>query len=121
MPLLEETGYMPSKKYVSGFELREHAERIANPWGLNERVGFEAFVRGLFWDDGEGCWVVDVVTGSGEVVKLEAEFVIIATGLLNMPKGPRTFEKVFKGICFMPRAGTTGIPVAAMRIRIWLI
>lgn len=38
MPLLEETKYMPSHKYMPGPELKEHAERIAHHWGLSERV-----------------------------------------------------------------------------------
>jgi hypothetical protein len=38
MPLLEETGYMPSEKYAPGWELREHSERIADKWHLRERA-----------------------------------------------------------------------------------
>lgn len=34
MPLLEETGYMPSHKYVPGVEIKNHAYRIASMYGL---------------------------------------------------------------------------------------
>src|SRR5690242_11929494 len=42
MPLLEETGYMPSSKYVTGAELLEHADRIADQWKLRDRALFRA-------------------------------------------------------------------------------
>ncbi len=45
MPLLEETGYVPKSKYASGVELREHAERIAEKWGLSDKVLFRANVE----------------------------------------------------------------------------
>jgi hypothetical protein len=38
--LLEETGYMPSMKYVSGDELRRYAELLAGQWGLLGRGMF---------------------------------------------------------------------------------
>ena len=38
MPLLEETGYMPTSKYAHGSELREHAERIASMWNLTDKA-----------------------------------------------------------------------------------
>lgn len=37
MPLLEETGYVPRHKYAYGEELREHAVRIAERWGVVDR------------------------------------------------------------------------------------
>lgn len=47
MPLLEETKYMPSQKYVNGPELREHANRIAGQWNLSERTLFQTVVNKL--------------------------------------------------------------------------
>lgn len=40
LPLLEETGYMPSHKYVSGVEVRDHAYRIARMFDLYHRALF---------------------------------------------------------------------------------
>lgn len=101
MPLLEETGYMPSRKYVSGTELREHAERIARRWELDGRALFGVSVRSLVWDD-EGCfWNVKVQVEDGSEQRLKADFVVGATGLLNSPKIPRGFqEDVFQGKVF---------------------
>lgn len=101
MPLLEETGYMPSRKYVSGIELQEHADRIARHWELISRASFNTSVRSLTWKDDGAFWSVEVLSTSGQPVKLEAEFVITATGLLNTPKIPKTFERqVFNGHMF---------------------
>ncbi|MDZ7826473.1 MAG: hypothetical protein U5R48_11185 [Gammaproteobacteria bacterium] len=45
MPLLEETGYMPSEKYVRGPEIRAHCERIAAQYGLYEKALFHTEVN----------------------------------------------------------------------------
>lgn len=101
MPLLEETGYMPSRKYASGIELQEHADRIARRWELDSRALFNSSVRNLSWNDEEACWMVEVVSVSGQSVTLEADFVITVTGLLNTPKMPKVFENgVFNGRMF---------------------
>ena len=36
MPLLEETGHMPTEKYVHGPEILAHCQRIGRQFGLYE-------------------------------------------------------------------------------------
>ncbi|KAE9412618.1 hypothetical protein Angca_005457, partial [Angiostrongylus cantonensis] len=36
LPLLEETGYMPPRNYASGEEIRQHAERLVDHFGLRQ-------------------------------------------------------------------------------------
>ncbi|CEL11269.1 ausB [Aspergillus calidoustus] len=90
MPLLEETGYIPSAKYVPGEELRSHAERIAQHWGLGTRTGFGVRVEELRWDEKGIRW--DVRGGRTQDPTMRwtctADFVIIATGTLNRPRVP---------------------------------
>ncbi|OJJ38283.1 hypothetical protein ASPWEDRAFT_35909 [Aspergillus wentii DTO 134E9] len=89
MPLLEETGYMPTQKYVPGNELREHAERIAQKWGLEGRGVFQTAVKSLLWDEENLIWKADVLQNGGEaMVNLTADFVILASGVVNIPKVP---------------------------------
>ena len=38
LPLLEETGYVPTEKYVRAPEILEHCNRIADQFGLHERA-----------------------------------------------------------------------------------
>lgn len=115
MPLLEETGYMLTQKYVSRSEVREHAERIASAWTMDERALFGTSVRGVTWNDEGFCWFVKVEVGDGQVEMLQSDCVVGATGLLNSPKIPRGFqEENFEGRTFYGARGdyeyTVGTP-----------
>ncbi|KAJ5471246.1 hypothetical protein N7530_008603 [Penicillium desertorum] len=89
MPLLEETKYMPSQKYVNGPELREHANRIAGQWNLSERALFQTVVNKLAWNDQDRQWTVHVTPHGQSPTAIQSDFVILATGLLNSPKIPK--------------------------------
>jgi cyclohexanone monooxygenase len=84
IPLLEETGYMPSKAYVDGFEIYEHFQRIATRFGLYENALFHTLVRTLRWDESIKRWRVG--TNRGDDIR--ARFVVMAGGPLNRPKLP---------------------------------
>ncbi len=51
LPLLEESGQMPSKKYTFAPEIFEHAHRIATHYGLYDNALFSTVVTALEWDD----------------------------------------------------------------------
>jgi len=51
LPLLEQMGFMPSKKFADGFEIREYAQSIARRFGLYENALFHTTVTALRWDD----------------------------------------------------------------------
>ncbi|KAJ5545559.1 hypothetical protein N7461_007863 [Penicillium sp. DV-2018c] len=89
MPLLEETKYIPSQKYVSGPELKDHANRIANQWGLSDRALFNTKVNKLTWKDNLGQWVVDITPDGQSATTLTPDFAIMATGLLDSAKVPK--------------------------------
>ncbi len=84
LPLLEETGYLPSMKYTAAPEIHAHAERIADNFGLLDRALFSTRVTGLRWDDDDHRWVVTTDRGD----ELRARFVAMGTGPLNRPKLP---------------------------------
>jgi cyclohexanone monooxygenase len=93
MPLLEETGHMPSEKYVHGPEILEHSRRIARHFGLYDDALFSTEVTSLEWDDASGCWVIGTNRGD----RFTATFVTVGTGPLHRPKLPgipgiETFE-----------------------------
>ncbi len=97
IPLLEETGYMPTKKYVDGFEIQEHFRRIANQFGLYQRALFHTLVRALRWDETIKRW--RLTTNRGDDIR--ARFVVMACGPLNRPKLPGIPGiKSFKGHSF---------------------
>ena len=47
LPLLEETGHMPSQKYVPAPEIHAHAQRIATTFGLYDGALFSTEVTEL--------------------------------------------------------------------------
>ncbi|KAJ6150376.1 hypothetical protein N7471_001575 [Penicillium samsonianum] len=89
MPLLEETKYMPSQKYVTGHELREHANRIASQWNLSERALFQTVVNKLAWNDQDCQWTIHITPYGQSPTAIQSDFVILATRLLNSPKIPK--------------------------------
>ena len=97
IPLLEETGYMPSKKFIDGWEIHEHFQRIANQFGLYENALFHTLIRTLRWDESIQRW--RLTTNRGDDIR--ARFVIMCGGPLNRPKLPGIPGiKDFKGTTF---------------------
>jgi cation diffusion facilitator CzcD-associated flavoprotein CzcO len=84
LPLLEETGHMPTEKYVHGPEILAHCQRIARQFGLYDDALFHTEVTGLAWDDARDVWVIDTSRGD----RLTARFVVVGTGPLSVPKLP---------------------------------
>lgn len=84
LPLLEETGFMPSKKFADGHEIRGYINLIAERFGLGGQALFHTRTTGLRWDESIQRW--HVTTNRGD--DLRARFVIMANGLLNIPKLP---------------------------------
>jgi cyclohexanone monooxygenase len=84
MPLLEETGFMPSKKFADGYEIQEHCQRIAKQYALYERALFHTLIKALRWDDAIKRW--RITTNRGDEIR--ARFVLMCGGPLNRPKLP---------------------------------
>ncbi|MEM7095931.1 MAG: NAD(P)/FAD-dependent oxidoreductase [Actinomycetota bacterium] len=84
MPLLEETGHMPSEKYAHGPELFAHSQRIGRHYGLYDDAIFSTEVTSLDWDDESSRWII--TTNRGDAIR--ARFVGIGTGPLHRPKLP---------------------------------
>ncbi|MCX4092524.1 flavin-containing monooxygenase [Nocardia sp. alder85J] len=84
LPLLEETGYIPSEKYTHGDECYEHAQRIGKQFGLYEKAIFHTLIRGLEWDDTIARW--RITTNRGDDIR--ARFIVMCQGPYNRPKLP---------------------------------
>src|ERR1700678_1688690 len=86
LPLLEETGHMPTEKYVHGPEILAHCRRIASQFGLYSGALLHTEVTGLAWDETTARWVITTSRGD----RLTAQFVVLGTGPLSAPKLPGT-------------------------------
>lgn len=84
LPLLEETGYMPTRKYARAPEILEHSRRIGEHFDLYPRALFQTVVQAMHWQEERARW--RVTTDLGDVI--EARFVVLAGGPLHRPKLP---------------------------------
>ncbi len=84
MPLLEETGHMPTEKYAHGPEILEHCQNIAHQYGLYEHALFHTEVTDAAWDDTRSCWVIRTNRGD----EFTAQFLGMGTGPLHVAKLP---------------------------------
>ena len=84
MPLLEERGYVPTRKYAFGDEIREHLEWIADEFDLVGDALFHTTVQTTEWDEEEARWIIR--TDRGDEIK--ARYVVMAVGILNLMKLP---------------------------------
>ena len=84
LPLLEETGFMPSRKFADGLEIQAHCRRIAEKYHLYEGALFHTLITALRWDEAIQRW--RIATNRGD--EILARFVIMCGGPLNRPKLP---------------------------------
>jgi cation diffusion facilitator CzcD-associated flavoprotein CzcO len=84
MPLLEETGHMPSELYAHAPEILEHCDRIAKQYGLRDSALFHTQVTGMDWDASRRVWIVRTDRGD----EFTARYVGMGTGPLHVPKLP---------------------------------
>lgn len=84
LPLLEETGHVPTERYARGPEILEHSRRIARQFGLYDDALFQTEVTGLEWDGDAARWTVRTNRGD----EMRARFVLVCTGPLHRPKLP---------------------------------
>jgi len=84
MPLLEETGHMPSEKYAHAPEILEQCQRIGKQYGLYENALFHTEVRNLEWDGDRSRWMIETNRGD----HFTADFIGMGTGPLHVPKLP---------------------------------
>ncbi len=84
LPLLEETGYMPTMKYVFAPEIWAHTKRIAEHWDLYPHALFSTHVTTMTWNDDAHHWLVSTDRGD----RITADYIAMGTGPLNRPKLP---------------------------------
>src|SRR5579884_450844 len=84
MPLLEETGHMPTEKYAHAPEILEHSRRIAKHFDLYDNSLLHTEVTDLEWDEARSVWIVRTNRGD----EFTAQFVGMGLGPLHVPKLP---------------------------------
>jgi cation diffusion facilitator CzcD-associated flavoprotein CzcO len=84
LPLLEETGYIPTEKYAGAPEIFAYCQLLGRHFDLYNRALFQTLVSEVRWDEARARWIVS--TGHGDV--LAARFLVIAGGVMHKAKLP---------------------------------
>jgi cation diffusion facilitator CzcD-associated flavoprotein CzcO len=84
MPLLEETGFMPTEHYARATEIFEYSKLLARSFDLYPHALFQTDVTGAEWDEPAMRW--QVTTSRGDL--LSARFLVLAGGILHKAKLP---------------------------------
>jgi cation diffusion facilitator CzcD-associated flavoprotein CzcO len=84
LPLLEETGYMPTERYASAAEIFEYCQLIGRHFGLYDHALFQTVIDTAEWDEDAARWIV--TTNRGDTFR--TRFLVTAGGLLHKAKLP---------------------------------
>lgn len=84
LPLLEETGYMPTERYASAAEIFEYCQLLGRHFDLYPHALFQTEVADAVWDDDASRW--RVTTTRDDV--LSTRFLVTAGGILHKAKLP---------------------------------
>ncbi len=84
LPLLEEVGFIPERKYSRAPEILLHSRKIAEKYDLYRNACLQTEVKAVRWDADSARWIIE--TNRGDAMK--ARFVIMANGPLHRPKLP---------------------------------
>jgi cyclohexanone monooxygenase len=84
LPLLEETSYIPTEKYVRAPEILKHCRRIAEHYGLYDNACLSTEVTGIEWDAAKSRWTIRTNRGDA----MSARFLVMGNGPLHRPKLP---------------------------------
>ena len=84
MPLLEETGHMPSEKYAHAPEILAQCQRIGRQFGLYDNALFHTEVTDIVWQPAKHAWLIKTNRGDA----FTAQFLGLGTGPLHIAKLP---------------------------------
>ena len=84
IPLLEDTGFMPSEKYAKGAEIFDQCQQIGQHFDLYRDALFQTEVRSLTWNEERQRWIVRTTRDD----EIAARFIVSCTGHYSKPKLP---------------------------------
>ncbi len=97
LPLLDEMGYFPTKKFASGFEIFEYCQKVAEKCRFYDRCLFHTEMTSANWDADLNRW--HVRTSRGDAMR--ARFLVLANGTLTTPRLARIpGMEIFQGQSF---------------------
>ncbi len=84
LPMLEELGTIPTRRYAFGGEILAHLEAVADRFDLGTDALFHTGVTGARWQEDTARWRVRTDRGD----ELTCRWYVLAVGILNLLKLP---------------------------------
>lgn len=84
LPYLEETGYVPTERYIRGREILAYCQLLGRHFRLYDRALFQTKITGMRWDEDAARWVVTTTRGD----TFRARFVTTQSGIFSRPQLP---------------------------------
>ncbi len=84
LPLLEETGYMPTEKYAKAPEIFAYCQLLGQTFDLYRAALFQTEIADMRWDENLKRWRV----ATSRADDISAKFIVIAGGVLHKAKLP---------------------------------
>jgi cation diffusion facilitator CzcD-associated flavoprotein CzcO len=84
LPMLEELGYVPTRRYASGGEILRHLQAISERYDLEADALFHTGVTRAEWDEEAARWRIR----TDREDELNARWYVLAVGMLNLMKLP---------------------------------
>ena len=82
LPMLEELGVLPRRKYASGPEIHVHCRLIAEKFDLARDTCFHTDVTAISWDETTRLWTIETDRGDA----MRARHVVVSAGVMDRPK-----------------------------------
>ncbi|WP_380871419.1 putative monooxygenase [Sphingomonas sp. DBB INV C78] len=103
-------------RYLSpGPEIQRYFEKVADDYGVTPLIRFDQEVAEARWDDATTQWAIETKSG----LKLDADLVIAATGVLHHPKMPEIEGlESFTGTAFHSARWQDGVDLSGKRVGI---
>jgi cation diffusion facilitator CzcD-associated flavoprotein CzcO len=84
LPMLEELGYVPTRRYAFGGEILGHLQAIAERYQLGADALFHTGVTRAEWDEESARWRIRTDRGD----EFTCRYYVLAVGILNLMKLP---------------------------------
>ena len=82
LPMLEELGVLPKRKYATGPEIHAHCRLIAEKFDLYRNSCFNTDVTAIRWDEASRVWTIETDRGDS----MRARHVVVSAGVMDRPK-----------------------------------
>ena len=118
LPFLDQTGFIPTKKYVNQTEIADYAEMLADHCGVRDKIRFSRKVTDMTYV-GEADWRVSTwdVENDCPGDTVSARHIVSANGPLSSPRMPEVpGMELFQGESFHTAAWDRSASLAGKRV-----